>query len=220
MPDSPSIICNGIRRRVIRSVNWGQRFADYLAETRPTPIKVVTENDGLTDTVGLCYGDETAADWADFLVDLARLERTLSEVFDGPGVERQVIVSAAELAAIDPAHWPGLRFQLAPCVRFLALRFPLNEYYTALKNDHSVTPPPAQNSWMAITRRDYIVRRYELTEPEFAILPALSIGQSLGDAIACAASVYPGDVEQLAVDVRRWFQTWTAAPMFQKVLSG
>jgi hypothetical protein len=96
----------------------------------------------------------------------------------------------------------------------------LNEYYTALKNDQTVAPPPAQNSWMAITRRDYIVRRYELTEPEFAILSALSIGQSLGDAIACAAGVYPSDVEQLAADVRRWFQIWTAAPMFQKLLSG
>ena len=42
-------------------------FVEFLQQTRPD--------------------DEDAA-WADFLIDLARLEQTIAEVFDGPGIEK------------------------------------------------------------------------------------------------------------------------------------
>ncbi len=50
--------------------------------------------------------DEKASDWADFLVDLARLEQTLNAVFDGPGIEGKPVVAADDLLAIDPDDWP------------------------------------------------------------------------------------------------------------------
>lgn len=200
----------------------GAKFPDYLAATRPEP----------TETVELSKenGSASIADWPDFLVDLARLERTLSEVFDGPGVEQQAIISADDLSAIEPARWPEMRLTIVPCVRLLSSRFPLNDYYTAMKNsktstdgnDHA-TPLPemplAKQSWLAITRRDYIVRRYELTETEFTLLSALAAGHTLGEAIEQAAEFYPGEMEQLTADLRRWFQTWTAAPMFSAAIS-
>src|SRR5258707_1575006 len=49
----------------------GVNFPRFLAETRP---------DREAD-------EGVAAEWPDFLIDLATLERTFSEVFDGPGVE-------------------------------------------------------------------------------------------------------------------------------------
>jgi hypothetical protein len=48
----------------------GRSFADYLIQTRPPN-----------------ESEDGSPDWADFLIDLARLERCYSEVFDGPGIE-------------------------------------------------------------------------------------------------------------------------------------
>src|ERR1700730_17054771 len=49
-----------------------RRFAQYLEETRP---RDEDEEGG-------------APSWPDFMIDLVRLERCYSEVFDGPGAER------------------------------------------------------------------------------------------------------------------------------------
>src|SRR5262249_49486428 len=124
----------------------GDRFVDYLSNTRPT--------------------SPDAADFADFLIDLARLERTISEVFDGPGCDTKPPLRPEELSALSPDRWPTPRLVTAPCLRLLSLRFPLNDYYTAVKADHDAPLPQPTDSWLAITRRDYIVRRYTLSQPQ------------------------------------------------------
>jgi hypothetical protein len=47
----------------------------------------------------------------------------------------------------------------------------------------------------------------------------LATGHTLGEAIEQAAEFYPGELEQLTANLRRWFQTWTAAPMFAAAIS-
>ena len=70
---------------------------------------------------------------------------------------------------------------------------------------------------MAVTRRDYIVRRHELTEPQFALLTALAAGDTIGAAIEQAASVPNVDLELLAGVLGQWFQDWTANGFFRAV---
>ncbi len=173
----------------------GARFVSFLTETRPAA--------------------QDAPDWFDFLIDLARLERTLSEVFDGPGCETKPPLRHEELLAIDPELWPQARLTTAPCLRLLALRFPLNDYYTAIKAGDEAALPQAAESWLAITRRDYVVRRYSLTRPQFILLTKLQRDQTVGEAIAAAAEAYPGEIDQLAADLRDWFRIWSTAPMFE-----
>src|SRR5258706_5638387 len=60
----------------------GDRFAEFLEETRP---------DKGEGTVG----------WPDFLIDIARLEGSIEQGFDGPGVEKERLMSAAALPGID-----------------------------------------------------------------------------------------------------------------------
>src|SRR5436190_16987752 len=67
----------------------GTGFPDYLAVTRP-PCEAAAG---------------TSADWPEFMIDLARLERTVNEVFDGPGVEGQPLLDPNCLAAISPQQW-------------------------------------------------------------------------------------------------------------------
>jgi hypothetical protein len=70
---------------------------------------------------------------------------------------------------------------------------------------------------MALTRREYIVRRHALERPQFELLGALAAGESLGAAIERAARVAPEGIEALAADLQRWFREWTAAEFFLRV---
>src|SRR5580692_2024723 len=96
-----------------------RRFAQYLEETRPT--------------------DEDEADagagpsWPEFLIDLVRLERCYSDVFDGPGAERMSLLDAAALKDLSPEAWMQARLVTVPCLRLLPLRFPVHEYATAVR---------------------------------------------------------------------------------------
>ncbi len=174
----------------------------------------------LEETKSSASSDHSPIDWPEFLVDLALLERAFSEVFDGPGIEEKQTLSAAELLTIDPRHWPQARLTVVPCLRLLELRFPLNDYYTAGKQGREPPLPKADETWLAVTRRDYIVRRYELTRTQFVLLDELRNGQTLADAMAAAVDTYPESIESLAVDVRHWFEVWAAAPMFESIRLG
>jgi Putative DNA-binding domain len=177
-----------------------KKFVKYLNETRPS-------------------SSDAAANFSDFLIDLAQLERTISEVFDGAGCENSTPLRTEDFLAVKPDTWPGARLQTAPCLRLLELRFPLNDYYTAAKNSVEALLPLRENSWLAVTRRDYIVRRYPLSHAQFVLLHKLQCGETIGHAITAAAVVYTDSHDSLAADIQNWFRVWAAAPMFERVIS-
>ena len=85
-------------------------FPQYLAETRPD--------------AGAAEG--LPADWPDFVVDLARLELTFNEVFDGSGVEGEHLLEADPLLAITPERLLESRLVGVPSLRLLVLRSPVH----------------------------------------------------------------------------------------------
>lgn len=176
----------------------GFEFPQYLEETRPDR----DEQGRPTET------------WPDFLIELARLEWTIGEVFDGPGVEAAPLVSAEALLAIPPDRWPHARLACAPCLRLLALGFPLNDYYTALRDEEEPEPPAPEETCLALSRREWVVRRHALSRPQYELLGALLAGQPLGAAIELAANAASGELDNLAVELQRWFREWTAAGFF------
>lgn len=165
----------------------GDAFPDFLAATRP----------------------ERAAespDWADLLVDLARLELAIQEVFDGPGEEEAPAIDWSPLAQRSPERWLATRLVPNPSLRIVALRFPLNDYFTALRHGGAAEIPAPTPSWLALWRRDYLVRRLPLDERAAGLLAALAGGSSIGDALESL------DVD--AEELSRWFRDWAAAGFF------
>ena len=185
----------------------GDDFPRFLDETRPD-----------RDANG-----QPTEEWPDFLVDLARLEWTIGQVFDGPGIEDRPILTAEQLLAIDPGRWPALRLLSAPCVRTMAFRFPVNDYFTALRElPDQADPPefPARDpSWLALSRRDFVVRRHALERPQYELLAALIEGETVGTAIERLASGAALNIGDLAARLRDWFRTWTAAGFFVAISS-
>ncbi len=170
----------------------GEHFARHLEETRPA---------------------EGA--WPDFLIDLAAFEWAVNEVFDGPGVEGERLLGADELRSVPAARWPEARLVPVPCLRLLRLGYPVHRYHAALRRKKRARPPEPAETFLALTRRDYVVRHHELSRPQYELLGALVAGAPLARAIAQAAEATTGEEELGALG--DWFRDWSAAGLFRAV---
>jgi Putative DNA-binding domain len=186
----------------------GRHFPRYLSETRPV---LDGDEDGKPSVV---------SNWPDFLIDLARLEWMIYEVFDGPGVETQPLLRGDEVLDLPADRWPQARLKTVVCLQLLATCFPVNDYYTATRKakDAEAVPIPEQaETYVAVTRRQYVVRRYNLTRPQFELLSALKEGRTVGEAIGRIATAAGTELESLANDLKFWFRNWTAEGFFQEI---
>jgi hypothetical protein len=197
----------------------GRHFADYLEQTRP--VQQQTDSN-LGET--LTSGGELPlnGNWADFLIDLARLEWAIYEVFDGPGVEGQALLDADQLLAIPTDRWPQAKLTPVVCLVLLSTRFPVNDYFTALRKipaDEVLPIPAPTDSFVALTRRDFVVRRYNLSPLQFELLKALKAGLSIGEAVEAVVPLALANVElaELAAELQLWFRNWTIEGFFKSV---
>jgi hypothetical protein len=102
-------------------------------------------------------------------------------------------------------------------LRLLPLRYAVQEYITAVRQGTALTVPEPQPTWLAINRRDYVVRRREISEPQFKLLQALQQHSPLANALAAALEDSPGSSDALAANLEIWFRDWTAAGYFEGV---
>jgi hypothetical protein len=177
----------------------GKYFPRYLAESRPSDE------------------DTPAPGWPDFVIDLARLEWTYGEVFDGPGIEGQPTLDIEALRAISAEQWPQTRVIPVPCLRLLELRYPVHRYYSAARRKQTVEVPEPGETLLAITRLNFVIRRFELSRPQFVLLEALTSGFPIGRAVGRAAESAGDDGAQFARLLRKWFRLWTAERLFLAV---
>jgi hypothetical protein len=193
----------------------GEKFPEFLADTRPS-----AGGTSVTPSDSSSVEPAPLADWPEFMIDLARLERAINEVFDGPGSEGQPLVDSARLSAITPERWPEARLVCVPCLRVMRLRHAVSEYFTAIRRGEKPPIPHAAPGQLAILRRDYRVLRYALEPAQHELLQALLDGEPMGKAIERAAAVSPLADAQLADALREWFRFWTAEGFFCDVVTG
>ncbi|MFO0919644.1 MAG: DNA-binding domain-containing protein [Planctomycetaceae bacterium] len=143
----------------------GAGFADYLTSTRPPRAE-----------------RESELDFADFLIDLARLERTYSEVFDGPGPETGTGLAPTRLARLSPEEFAACRLEFQESVRLLLLQFPCHEFASGVRHDQHPDPPAPALTRLVVFRRDYIVRRLTVATTQWEMLVQLQSGAAIGGA--------------------------------------
>jgi hypothetical protein len=149
---------------------------------------------------------------------LARLERLYGDVFDGPGVEGQPLLDAAQLKLVPPERWPDAKLVPVSCLRLVALEYPVHEYISAVRRGESPEFPLPAETFLAVTRRDYIIRRQSLSRVQFALLEAITEGRTVSEAISEALAIIPTSSEAFAHSLHDWFSAWTAAGYFQTVV--
>ncbi len=136
-------------------------FAAYLQNTRPPP--------------------DTAPDWADFLIDLVRLDATLNEVADATGLENALPQDPAE--APTDIQLLASQPQPAPCLRLLACRYPVHDYLQTLRTGGQPPPPAARPTWLATTRVAWRIHTRELAAVQWHLLGALNGKRTLAETL-------------------------------------
>jgi hypothetical protein len=175
----------------------GAGFADFLAATRP---------ERQTDE----------PDFPDFLIELANLERTYAEICDAAGPEDVPSLSADELRNLSPERFANAQVVFHETVRLMAMRFPCQEFASAVRAGVEAFPPEPRETCLLIFRRDYVVRRTPISLPQYELLSQLLVGRTIGSAIEARASQasHPGD---LSDEIRRWFAEWSALRLFRGI---
>lgn len=143
----------------------GAKWSTHLEETRPDRDSPVRER------------------WPDFLVDLARLESTFQDAYDGPGVEGLPIANPDDLPR-EPC--PGATVRVVECLRLLHFRFPVDRYLAAVRNGEDPPLPAPAESFVAVSRRDWVVTLTGLRRRDYTALSALSAGEQLEGAARVA----------------------------------
>jgi hypothetical protein len=213
-----------------------ESFPRFLDETRP-------EQPHAADSTGAA-----GPAWPDFLIDLATLELAIAEVFDGPGAEGELLLAPADLLARRAGgDFAKARLAPVPCLRLLRFGHPVNAFYSSARAmrsrqpvespeilDARAAPGPASadgadgadlpipdpgEEHVALSRTDYVVRRYSLTPFEAAVLGALVAGATVGEAIAGAAAASELPDDELAAQLDAAFRRWTAAGFFRAATS-
>jgi hypothetical protein len=177
---------------------FSQFAVDYLQQHPPGSYTLHRLADHFADFLEATRPADDEA--AGFVVDLARLEHAIDVVFDDAGPE------GAPLAEDPPAGDRPL--PLVPGFRLLAFRFPVSSFFSAWKAGRSPQWPAPNEQFVALYRRDYIVRRHELTRSQFELLTYLAAGCTLDDSLASALK--QGD----ATEVQQWFTAWSASGFF------
>lgn len=183
---------------------FGDGFVDFLRETCPACER----------------NDPSGTDWSEFLIELARFERVVAEVFDGPGIEGQPGLDVGSLRKLSPHELSQLRFIGAPCLRLMQTQFAVHDLV-------GQGPDPAlphvlqrRNTYVVVTRSNFRVIWRAVERDEFQLLQRLVDGASLGDALLSAAGDASSDVGELSSRLQAMFCRWTALRFFTGVASG
>ncbi|MCP2261183.1 putative DNA-binding domain-containing protein [Streptoalloteichus tenebrarius] len=166
--------------RSYRLSRFDAEFVDHLARTRPDAHLPRERRDPTVEMV----------------IDLARFERLHNEVLDGPGTENDV--PARGLVDLPEEDWATTRATPAPGLRLFHAGFTVHEYLTAVRQGGGHVPPRARPVFLALTRRDLLVRVHELTAEAHRVLTALLHRVVLAEALR--------DVDRDLA--RAWLRDW------------
>ena len=150
----------------------------------------------------------------EFCHDLARLELMVTQVFDGPETKS---LAPDAIAAVPEDAWERARLTPVAAFRLGALRYPVNAYLQSMRGEgHDHPKPRLKDTWVAVYRRDYAVRRLDLTRPAYDLMADLAAGKALGEAVS--AALRRGSRRGPSQDeLFRWFRDWVSSGVFARV---
>src|SRR6185503_4599767 len=138
---------------------------DYLLAHRPSHPSLREAGAALP---GFLAGHALARE-SPWLSELARLERTHLELYDGPDA---VAVSLADIRAIAPADLPATRLRAIPCHTLLRARFPIAALWKTPVADQLREQPETLLVW----RHDVTVFHRAIPDDEAPLLEMLATG--------------------------------------------
>jgi len=177
------------------------RFPSYLDETRPDADVPADERN----------------QWPDFAIDLAVLERAFFELYDGEGVEGQTLPNSTALRDIPAEVRDRTRLPTVVCQRLFAFRFPVQQYFRDIRELGDADYPSPGDSYVVLTRRNYVVQVDDLTEAQFGLLTGLSAGLTFGASVQQACEKTRNVPADLTANALQWLCEWAERGFFVAV---
>lgn len=143
-------------------------------------------------------------------LELARLERTIQDVFDAP---EGTSLAVEALATVPAADFARLRLVPSAALRLLRFEHPLEAWYRAFREDEPLPALAPAACHLVVFRQEGRVWRLELTAAQHVLLTALVEGLPLGPALERLARD-GHDLAALAPELQGWFRTWAAEGFF------
>jgi hypothetical protein len=135
--------------------------------------------------------------WA---ADLAALEWARVEAFDAPDVP---VLSADDLRRVPADRWPGLRFELTPCVRVLACSWAVQEPWS----DPAGRAPAPKPTELRVWRRAGDVLHLAMDDLEAPAFSRLAAGGTFADVCDALDEAAAPDAPRVAGELlARWLQ--------------
>jgi hypothetical protein len=160
----------------------GRRFPDFLEATRPQ--------------------DENES-WPAFMIELARFEFALGEIFDRQAPEA-LEAEEAEKAATASEEVPDEDLRLAPIFYLFLHRYPVCRYYLDVTKKNEPELPFEQESFCAVTRSSYRLGLSELREGQYLFLERMSLGLPVREALEFLVRERGFEKEKLAEVWPEW----------------
>ncbi len=165
----------------------GKKFPAFLEETRPDK------------------DSEEKESWIDFIIELARFEFTLSEIFEA---------HAEETNAAD-ALTPDEKLKLAPLTQIFYHQYPVCRFYLDVTRKNAPELPFEEDSYCAVTRNNYRLSLLEIKPAQYHFLERLSRGDLIAEAKEHFVKIYGFDAKQLDKAWTHWRKNFIAAGFFR-----
>lgn len=175
---------------------------DYLAVRPSTSYTLFDLDAGLAAHLAATRPASPTERWPELIIDVVRFERAFLEVYDGEGVEGQVVASSLDV----PAYLPPaavLEATAVPCLRMLRSEYPVGDYVLAVRRGERPSLPPPRPTYLALVRRDFVVQVVPLAADSYAALQQLLAGN--------------GTARRLDDARLDWIAAWADQGMFKEV---
>lgn len=150
---------------------------------------------------------QESAKWRDDAraIDLARLERALTDAFDARDANP---LSLDTLASFEWEQWPRLAFAFHPSLALLELRAGTTETHEAATAGDAIPAPRDGDEKVAVWRANEDSVHCELEADEFFVLSLAVAGHAFGDICQMAAFRDSADAapERIARFLTGWFE--------------
>jgi hypothetical protein len=145
----------------------------------------------------------------DLIVEMARYELELINIFDGPD---SPLLDPNKLATMTESDWNTARIVLQPLLQRLSFSYPVHRLRVAIKAGEDVVFPDEKSPvQLLLFRQDFIARFEEVAPEAYDLIGALAEGLPLVPALEKVAGSLPPERQEFVVSkLGAWFQTWTA----------
>lgn len=162
----------------------GEKFPAFLQQTRPDA------------------NEEQKESWPDFMIELAEFEYALSAIFD------EKVVESGNFATDDTSDES---LKITPLIRLFHHHFPICNYYLEFSQDKKPELPFPEESFCAVTRRDYKLGLFNIREAQYYFLQSMQQGHSVSGAKDELTKNFHSDRDDLEAIWPKWKKNFIAS---------